>query len=460
MMNWYPVLSDPVAAAGGAGSGVSDASADNASAIAVLQDDLAESQSDLLAALQNISDLQASDAFNLTAEDERLLRNDYAILGLLNAYHENKLAEYGTQVSPALHAGFVNRPTAIKKIGNKLVIFQYYQKPLVLNIEGRTVDQQVPATYQNPSASNTGIAYSYGGAIDEVNNRVAICSWARHCVRVYALDTGDYLYTVGVPSGAGHLAYGKLYYAAQAMFHPVTGNLIIVSYYGYGLDGEGGNCTNHGHISEFDAATGTLIATRQGFKGSGTPAGGYIYRPIDGFIMADGMMWVSVYARNMLCKLDTNSLTSEGYWPVVDYIAAPPGESLTNPWGICECDDGDIAVVCVGPKVLMKINPVTKLVTAKISLTGAGLAGDPRRVVELEPGVFAISDWAANQIYVVPVAGELTAEYETKALTTGWEHHSTEDGFDPETGLMLKPWSATGNPFPQQVKQTMRKVLN
>lgn len=455
-MNWYPLLIN----SGADADAVTTASSDNSAAIAVLQSDLADSQQDLVAAVQQIADLQASDAFTLTAEDERLLRNDYAILPLLSTDHETELAGYGEQVSARLHSGFVNRPTGIKKVGSKLLIFHYYQKPLLLNVDGMTVDRQVPVTYQNPTATATGVAYSYGGAIDLANNRIAVCSWARHIVRVYALDTGDYLYTIGVPSGAGHLSYGKLYYASQAVFHPVTGNLIVVSYYGYGLDGEGGNCTNHGHISEFDANTGVLIATRQGFKGSGTPAGGYIYRPIDGFITDDGMMWVSVYGRNMLAKLDTNALTSEGYWPVVDYIAAPPGESITNPWGICECSDGDIALVCVGPKALIKINPVTKLVTAKLSLTGAGLTGDPRRVVELEPDVFAISDWAGAQVYVVPISGEVAAQYDSKSLSAGWEHEATDVGFDTDTGVMVKPWSAMGNPFPNSVKQTMRKVVN
>lgn len=435
----------------GASAATTGGSAQNGTDIATLQANLQQAQDDLDAAEAQIATLMDSTAFNLTDDDERRLRNDYAILTQVNTEHEAAAQSYGIQMTATSHAGMVNRPSCVKKDGDNILVSQYYHRPLIANPDGWGVVEQFPVTYQNPSSGNEGIAYSYGVGIDRSNNRIAICSWARHIVRVYTLDTYELLYTVGIPSAAGNHSAGKLYYPATAEFDATTGNLYIVSYYGYG-DG----CTNHGHISEYNGATGAFISTRQGFKGTGQPEGGYLYRPIDMFI--DGQyMWVSVYGRNKLAKLDMSTTDADGFWPVVDYILPPANQSLTNPWGICACSDGDIAVIVLAKKEIIKINPTTKAVTEKISLIEAGLPGDARRIVELEPGIFAYTDWSALGICVVPISGEISAQYATSALQSGWEHDHTEEGFNPDTGVLTKPWN-TAVSFPSTIKQCMRKV--
>lgn len=378
----------------------------------------------------------------LTADQEALLKRDYVIVNRLSNNLETAQGKIGKVADNNTLPGLVYRPQPMQKVGDDVFCINYYGKPCLLTPTTSgpwTFKKEYQAPYAAAATTNEAIGHGYGGVIDVPNNRMAVCSWAYHCVRQYDLD-GNLQFTIGIPRSAGHQSVGKLYYPARCFYTP-NGELAVMSYYGYG-DG----CNNHGHISLYDAATGAFIATRSGCtetRSTVVESGG-LYRPID--CVADGnLLYVSVYGRSKVAVLDMSALDPDGFWPVVDIIYMPPsvpyGSSNSTTaalWGVTLLSDGTLAVMSHRNSAVYGIDPATHEHKWTIDLPSEGYQGDCRRLLELEPGYLVLGNTSLTMLQVVAVPGSaaLTEQYDVPVIPAGWEIYHKPEGFDELTGEM------------------------
>ena len=381
-----------------------------------------------------------ADGSEVSIAESLLLKRDYLQFSRQSNNTAEKRLKVGFKTDYNVMSGQINRPHPIGMDGEDLVCVQYYDDPCVLSISSDgeyQYKEQLPATYQNPTAANTGIGYAYGGCLDRENNRLSIASWARHIVRQYDLD-GNLMFTIGVPSSYGNVDDGKLRYPSTTFYTP-EGELAVVSYHG-----KGAGCTSWGHITCYDATTGEFIATRSGsFGARGTqPETGGTYLPNDAAVAGD-KLYVSVYGRSKVAVLDMSTTDADGYWPVIKTLYLPStalfgsnNSSTCANWGICTITGGLIAVYSLRNNEIYGINPDSGETEWTIDLKKEGYQGDCRRILEIEPGFIVMGSWGSSLLQVVPVPGALTEQYEVPSIPDGWEVYNSSDRFDTSTGIL------------------------
>ena len=329
----------------------------------------------------------------------------------------------------------INAPIAINRDGTQLYIANHYEKIYAFS-DDLDISNHLPIDYQNPTDSNTGIAYTFGFAFDSNSDKVAICSWSRHVCRVYNKLTGDLLYQIGTYNNAGDAADGKLYYPKNPLWLP-SGNLLICSFRGTGIDG----ANAYGHVTEYDATTGAVVETWLKYSPDVSHLNHDVVKyPIK--ILLDSIdsniLWVAEYYRGRLLKFDITTKL------VVDFIVAPIGYSFNLLWTFCFLSNGTIAIASQETGLIVGMNPTTKQVVFTIDVRQFGISADIRDIIELQPGYLAVATWSAvdnvdRAVRVVPIAKEIVLTYTMPETPEGYEIAAEKlpTNFNASTGQAL-----------------------
>lgn len=384
--------------------------------------------------VSNLDDamIDHSDRMDYMDDGNNMIQN-FVVAERANNEHLDFLEYIGPRIGGATHGtANVNRPTAIKVFEpGKLTMISYYQR-LIKYTEDFNIDTIYPHTYVNPTTSNDGIGYSFGFDVDvDGEGNFAICSYARHICRVYD-SIGTLLFTIGIPASAGNVSDDKLYYPIKPLFLP-NGNILILSYYGYGKD-----ATDHGHLSEYSGSDGSFVATHLGSYGDGQSEIGsnICYRPMGMDIdkTDDNLLWVTEYSRGRVLVINrTTWLIENIYYPPTDY-------SFNNSYGIACLSDGNFAIASNVQDSIMIIDRNTKELINELDVFKVKAAADFRDLKEIKPGFLVFSGWTSIAAFVIPISDTIEIQYNQPPIPPGATLISDVQfpDYDPNTGILTR----------------------
>ena len=373
-------------------------------------------------------------------DDGNAMMQNFAVAELRNTDHLDLIAKIGGKVSGKIHTtANVNYPTAIKVFTpGQATIISYYQR-LIDYTPNWDIDSIYPIAYENPTpAANKGIAYSTGFDINQSNGDIAICSYIRHIVRVYAKD-GALKFQIGVTQSTGHQSANKLWNPSKCIFLP-NGNILVVNHNGRGKD-----ATNHGHLSEYSGKDGSFVATRLGFysDGQSTIGSNILYKPmgLDIDKKDPNLIWVTEYTRGRLLLINLTT------WVIEDIYYPGAGYNYLNSYGVASLSDGNVAIASNVQGSIMIIDRTTKEIIRELDVTKVGAAPDFRDVKELEPGFLVFSSWSATAVFVMPIKDTTEIPYDQPPLP--FEASLITDvqfpGYDADTGILTRKISDLGD---------------
>jgi len=308
--------------------------------------------------------------------------------------------------------GTVRRPTRIKKIGNEFWISSVYQKIAKFDENwsflGWVGKWGEPFSSGNPTDR---YAYVHSFDVDLSNDRIAICMQWRQCVSVFRLSTFEHLYTIG-DGNAGHVADGRLWSPTDVLW--VDGNLIVVSFNGYG---DGG--TNHGHVSVYDGENGQFIKTLLADKGNRYPWFLECHNPVRAFITPDRKLFISYYSDHLVAEFslaDDLSISYETSYFKPNGIDA----GAIYPRGIYVTDTL-LYITLQGPKKIAILDRSTHDLVGvygfarwedrKSDVYSLGAVWDVWDVFPYSEDVLIVADYGNNRVGHVPTYWELEASF-------------------------------------------------
>ena len=359
------------------------------------------------------------------------LNNDYLDLA----------QKIGVRLSHDLNNGtaVINSPIAFAVDPNngQKYLANYYQRTGLIT-DNLAYEGYLPIAYEEPNDSNDGIAYVRNLAFDPESSRVALVSQARRIVRIYdKTQEAPPVAQIGKFNSAGNVVDGKLNDPYDCLFLP-GGNLIIASNLGSGAT----STTNQGHVTEYDPS-GNFVATRLEYQKDGVAKiGNNICRnpkrirldPSD-----SNYLWIG--ENTGVLKFNLTEQVTE------DIIQAPTGINGGSGQSFCFLSDGNMAIVAQGLAGVYVINPETKELAAAIDVRKYGGTEQVRDVMELEPGLLAVTCWATmtrnrvvigvpiNEIFSIPYSPlEIPENYEVASDLLpnfyNYETNSCEVPFD------------------------------
>ena len=366
------------------------------------------------------------------------MSRDYRIWKQVKKLNNNYLdwaQKIGVRLSHELNNGteMINSPVAfgIDPTNGQKYLANYYQRTGLIT-DNLAYEGYLPFAYEEPNDSNHGIAYVRNLDFDSESSRVALVSQFRQIVRIYdKTREAPPIAQIGVFNSAGQAIDGKLYEPYDCLFLP-DGNLIISSHRGNGATTT--SKKNQGHVSEYDH-NGNFVSTLLEHQKDGiAKIGNNICRNpkrIRLDLTDSNFLWIS--DNSGVLKFNLTSKVIE------DIVQAPTGINGGSVKSFCFLSDGNMAVLSEALPGVYVINPETKELVTAIDVRQYGGTEQVRDILELEPGLLAVTCWAAmtrnrvvvavpiNEIFSIPYSPlEIPENYEVASdLLPNFYHNET-----------------------------------
>ena len=374
----------------------------------------------------------------MIAESEKpAITNTWVTATPANDDYKADIAGLGVFVDFYTSGGQVNRPTCIRLVGGEYWIASYNTRIARYDINGSFLGYWI-GKYAAPTTNDDSYANSNSFVADEVNDRLFIIM--PYYVRAFTLSTGDLLWSFGT-GASGNLIDNAIYTGTDVDLLP-NGNIVVCSQNGKGVI-SGVEGIGHGHIDEFNAETGALIACR------------IMYAPD-----TKGEAWQQSCYRPYACRVLNNrlyvSMNSGDHVGVFDVDTFQYIESFTKPRGLDVGSIGatGVALNATNDELVVAANSPKRLVGLGLSdhdihwYSGQqrwddraasskkiGDFQDIRHVLNIGSGRYMVADYGNHRVMVVGESTQLTVQYSV-TIPAGFEIKRCPDCFDKETHVV------------------------
>ncbi|MEM9273797.1 MAG: hypothetical protein AAGA80_12640 [Cyanobacteria bacterium P01_F01_bin.143] len=364
----------------------------------------------------------------------RKLNNDYL----------NLTQKIGVRLSHNLNNGtaMLNSPIAfaVDPSNGQKYLANFYQRTGLISDELQ-YEGYLPIVYEEPTDSNNGIANVRNLAFDPESSRVALVSQTSNLVRIYdKTQEAPPLAQIGEYNIEGNVVDGQLNKPYDCVFLP-GGNLLIASSRGRGATSN----FNQGHVTEYDSE-GNLVATRLEYRKDGVAKIGSNICSNPKRIRLDpsdsNYLWIS--DNTGVLKFNLTTGVTE------DMIQTPTGIDGGSRQSFCFLSDGNMAIADQELGGIYILNPETKELVTAIDVRRYGGTDQVRDVIEIAPGLLAVTCWASmtrNRVVVgVPVNEIISIAYSPLEIPDNYEIASDllPNFYNQDTGSCEVPFDCLG----------------